>query len=323
MGWAMAKKKLTIQQRARIARKHENFVNLSDEAVQQGLVITRGKNKALVADDSGKHFLCMIRPDIMSLVVGDKVSWQPTTEGAGVIESVHPRAMLLSRTDRYGTVKALAANLTQMIVVIAPKPEPSDLLVDSYIVAAELMGVKLSIIFNKIDIDDTNLMGEYHKNYQSFCHQFITNSIKSPNLAELEALLKDEINIFVGQSGVGKSSIIRLLLPNLADEIATSPLSQIHEFGQHTTSNAYYFHLPFGGAIIDSPGVRSFGLGKIKPHDLLWGFKEFRPFIGLCKFRDCDHLSSANCAILNAVKKEQISEKRYKNYVKMLGLNLF
>lgn len=319
----MAKKKLTIQQRARIARKHASFANLSNEAIEQGLVITRGKNKALVVSASGEKYLCMIRPDILSLVVGDKVTWLPTTQGSGVIESVLPRDMMLSRTDKFGKVKPLAANLTQMIVVIAPKPEPSELLLDSYIVAAELMGLKLSLIFNKIDIDDAHLLDEYRKNYASFCHQLISNSIQSPNLGALENLLKDEINIFVGQSGVGKSSIIKLLLPTLADEIATSPLSHIHEFGQHTTSNAYYFNLPFGGAIIDSPGVRSFGLGKISPQDLLWGFKEFRPFIGHCKFRDCDHLSSANCAILNAVKKEQISEKRYKNYVKMLELNLF
>lgn len=319
----MAKKKLTIQQRARIARKHASFATLSHDAIEQGLVITRGKNKALVVSLSGEKFLCMIRPDILSLVVGDRVTWQRTTDGCGVIESVLPRDMVLSRTDKYGTVKPLASNLTQMIVVIAPKPEPSDLLLDSYIVAAELMGINLSIIFNKIDLDETHLYNEYKQNYSSFCHQLIANSIQAPNLVGLQNLLKDEINIFVGQSGVGKSSIIKLLIPNLADEIATSPLSQIHEFGQHTTSNAYYFNLPFGGAIIDSPGVRSFGLGKISAKDLLWGFKEFRPFIGHCKFRDCDHMSSAHCAILQAVKKEQISEKRYKNYVKMLGLNIF
>jgi ribosome biogenesis GTPase len=109
--------------------------------------------------------------------------------------------------------------------------------------------------------------------------------------------------------------LINFLLPE--QSIATSPLSNTHEFGQHTTSSSYYYHLPFSGAIIDSPGVRSFGLTQLNPTDLLWGFKEFRPYIGQCKFRDCQHEHDANCAILLALKNQRISQKRYENYVKL------
>jgi len=321
----MGKKRLSIQQKQRIARKHEAYhVDTSGE-VLEGLVITRSKNQALVESLDQIRYLCVIRPDIISVVVGDKVLWKKisSTATAGVVESVLPRTSELSRPDRYGHTKIMAANITQMIVVIAPKPEPSALLIDSYLVAAELLNLQVSIVFNKIDLDTENLYATYSEAYAPLCHAFIRTQIQSPNIQALEAILQNQRSIFVGQSGVGKSTLIQLLLPDFADMIATSPLSAIHEFGQHTTSNAFYFHLPFGGAIIDSPGVRSFSLGKVSPQDLLWGFKEFRPFIGKCKFRDCNHSSAVHCAIQDALKNNQISHKRYENYVKMLTQRSF
>ena len=312
----MAKKKLSIQQKARIAQKHKSYSLTEHRGLKEGRIITRSKNKALVESlDCSEQLLCAIRPDIESLVVGDLVLWQDEA----VIEAVLPRKTILSRPDRYGQVKLIAANITQMVIVIAPKPEPSDLLIDSYLVASELMGLKVSIVFNKLDIDEKLLCKDYQAQYQHLCYQFISSQKDTPNLLGLKNLLENEISIFVGQSGVGKSSLIQLLLPDLATQIATSPLSVNHEFGQHTTSNAYYFHLPYSGAIIDSPGVRSFGLGKTSKEDILWGFKEFRPFIGQCKFRDCNHTTAPQCAILSALKSEKISEKRYENYVKMIN----
>ena len=312
----MSKKKLSIQQKARIAQKHQSYSLDERHGLKEGRVITRSKNKALVESlDCSEQVLCAIRPDIESVVVGDKVLWQEEA----VVEAVLPRSTVLSRPDRYGQIKLIAANISQMIIVIAPKPEPSDLLIDSYLVAAELIGLKVSMVFNKLDIDEQKLHRKYKEDYQHLCHQFVTNQKNDPNLVGLQKLLQDEISIFVGQSGVGKSSLIQLLLPNVATQIATSPLSVIHEFGQHTTSNAHYLHLPYLGAIIDSPGVRSFGLGKASKEDVLWGFKEFRPFIGQCKFRDCNHITAPHCAILSALKLDKISEKRYENYVKMIN----
>jgi ribosome biogenesis GTPase len=312
----MSKKKLSIQQKARIAQKHQSYSLDEWHGLKEGRVITRSKNKALIESlDRSEQVLCAIRPDIESLVVGDMVLWQEEA----VVEAVLPRSTVLSRPDRYGQIKLIAANISQMIIVIAPKPEPSDLLIDSYLVAAELIGLKVSMVFNKLDIDEQKLHINYQEDYQHLCHQFVTNQKHAPNLAGLQRLLQDEISIFVGQSGVGKSSIIQLLLPDVATQIATSPLSVIHEFGQHTTSNAHYFHLPYSGAIIDSPGVRSFGLVKASKEDILWGFKEFRPFVGQCKFRDCNHMTAPYCAILSALKSDKISEKRYESYVKIMN----
>lgn len=317
----MGKKKLTIQQRTRIQNKQNAYEQLLTEGVvHQGLVITRTKNQAMVECSTGQQqVLCKIRPDITSLVVGDKVHWRPEGEQSGVVESVSTRDTELGRMDKYGHYKLLAANITQMIVVLAPKPEPSDLLVDSYLVAAALMNLQVSIIFNKTDLDDDShsLEKSFRHQYSNLVDHFISTNQQNPNLNQLEAILNHQKSIFVGQSGVGKSTLIQFMLPHMSDMIATSPLSTTHEFGQHTTSNAYYFHLPFGGAIIDSPGVRSFKLGYATAQDVIWGFKEFRPFLGQCHFRDCDHQTSPKCAILEAIKNKQISEKRYQNYVKL------
>jgi ribosome biogenesis GTPase len=314
----MSKKKLTIQQRHRIAQKQNAFASQQVDGVLDGLVITRSKNQALIESTlDGERVLCTIRPDINSLVVGDRVYWQYVTSQSGVVESVQSRQTELRRFDRYGQVKVMAANITQMVIVLAAKPQPSDLLIDSYLVASELLGMRVSMVFNKIDLDVDDLAQSYQRLYEPLCHAFITNQKNKPNLEKLEQILEQQNSIFVGQSGVGKSTLIQLLLPNFAAEIATSPLSTVHEFGQHTTSNAFYFHLPFGGGIIDSPGVRSFSLGQLEPKDILWGFKEFRPFLADCKFRDCDHQSTAHCGILEALKNNRISPKRYENYVKL------
>jgi ribosome biogenesis GTPase len=309
----MSKKKLNIQQKNRILKKQLNY---SPNDCLEGLVVTRTQNKALIESDKGDLTLSSIRPDLESLVVGDRVLWARDAEAQGVVMSVLPRQTELGRTDRYHHYKILAANITQMVVVIAPKPEPQTLLLDSYCVAAELNGLKLSIVFNKTDLDKEHEFQKVLQNaYHPLCRAFIENSIKNPNLTGFETILKNEVSIFVGQSGVGKSTLINFLLPE--QSIATSPLSNTHEFGQHTTSSSYYYHLPFSGAIIDSPGVRSFGLTQLNPIDLLWGFKEFRPYIGQCKFRDCQHEHDANCAILLALKNQRISQKRYENYVKL------
>jgi ribosome biogenesis GTPase / thiamine phosphate phosphatase len=309
----MSKKKLTQQQKMRIELKHQS---LEEHHLLKGLVITRGKNQALIeAPDVQQKILCNIRPDIRSLVVGDRVLWQKLSDEQGVVERVLPRQSQLGRPDRYQHYKILAANITQMIIVVAPKPIFSELLIDSYLVVAALMNIQVSLIFNKFDLDDGSEK-RLRQIYTPLVDHFITHSQTSPNQLGLEEILDHQISVFVGQSGVGKSTIIQWLLPD--QTIMTSPLSAIHEFGQHTTSNAYYFHLPRSGAIIDSPGVRSFGLWKVSPQDLIWGFKEFRPFIGQCKFRDCDHIQSPHCALKKAVDTQSISDLRYQNYIKLL-----
>jgi ribosome biogenesis GTPase len=315
----MSKKKLSLQQRQRISQKHQELrAELADDLFE-GLVITRTKNQALI--ESQKHHeqvLCAIRPDLATVVEGDRVCWRRTTTQQGVVESIFPRQTQISRFDRYGQEKILAANVSQMIIVIAPKPEPSELLIDSYLVGAEIFGIRACIVFNKKDLDQDNEFSRLKAIYAPLCHALVANDNLQPNLIGLHNILAEQQSIFVGQSGVGKSTIIQHLLPEQAETIATSPLSSTHHFGQHTTSATFYFHLAQAkGAIIDSPGVRAFSLGQLRPEQWLWGFKEFRPFIGQCRFRDCKHQSDPGCAIQEAVKNHAISPKRYENYVKL------
>ena len=314
---SMSRKKLSKQQLQRINQKQLAY---ADKDMQKGLIISRGKTQALVEIlDADAEIVCNIRADIDSVVVGDIVYWQQETANCGVIVAVLPRKTELGRYDKYHHFKILAANISQMIVVIAPKPEPSTLLLDSYLVAAACIGVKLALVFNKTDLDDDkqSLETYYRDLYQGLCAHVITNSQLRPNIQGFEAILAQEQSVFVGQSGVGKSSIINLILPE--QMLATLPLNAIHELGQHTTSNARLYHLPYEGVIIDSPGVRAFSLSHLKQADLFWGFEEFRQFIGLCRFRDCCHIKSPHCAIIEAVKQGKISKQRYENYVKMLA----
>jgi len=306
----MVKKKLTNQQKTRIAKKQQAF-DKSNALI--GLVITRGKKHALIESLFDKsEVLCTIRADVNSIVVGDKVYWQPE----GVIESVLPRQNELGRPDRYQKYKLLVANISHIVIVVAPKPLFSELLIDSYLVMANLLGIKVSIIFNKDDLDDNNNERLLRNMYSNLVDSFISHSqFRQDSLLAVQDLLHNQVSVIVGQSGVGKSTLINLLLPG--KELQTSPLSANHEFGQHTTSNAYYYHLSSSGAIIDSPGVRSFGLWELSKDKLLWGFSEFRPFIGKCKFRDCDHVTAPQCAIRAAVDAEQIATLRYYNYLKL------
>lgn len=315
----MSKKKLSLQQRQRIARKQQNLREQALEEVFQGLVVTRSKNQALV-ETTGMvdSVLCAIRPELKGLVVGDRVCWRPGLHGQGVVESIFPRTSELRRYDRYGHEKILAANVSQMLIVVAPVPEPSLLLIDSYLVAAELFGIRASIIFNKQDLDRDQLFLQMHSLYSSLDYRVIATDKYHPNMQALDEILNAEQSIVVGQSGVGKSTLIQQLLPHLQESIATSPLTNIHQLGQHTTSATYYFHLPKGGSIIDSPGVRAFNLGKVQAPDIVWGFKEFRPYIGQCQFRDCNHQTNSGCALLLALKNQSISPLRYQNYVKLV-----
>ena len=191
----MASKKLSHQQKNRILKKQQSY---SLKECLSGLVITRTQNKALIESDDGTMHLCIIRPDIESLVVGDKVLWQVDKSGHGVIVSVLQRQTELSRLDRFHKLKILAANITQMVVVVAPLPEPTTLLIDSYIVAAELIGVKVTIVFNKTDLDKNHALESMLRNdYANLCHAFIAHQKHLSDLKPFQELLKNEVSIFV------------------------------------------------------------------------------------------------------------------------------
>lgn len=313
----MSKRKITHQQSARINKKQEQLQQQSNElGLHEGLVLSRFGKQAEIETPEGQKLICNIRPAIDSLVAGDRVTWQAEGNQQGVVLSRHPRTTVLARPNLRGLSKAVAANITQMIIVAAPLPEISWPLLDAYLIVADILQLKPVILLNKIDLQSDEIQQRLREEYQSLNYDllFCTKASHS-GIESLKLILADQVSVFVGQSGVGKSSLISQILPE--EDIVTQSISELSELGQHTTSNSRYYHLPSGGAIIDSPGVREFGLGHVDKTLLARHYREFIPWLTQCKFRDCNHLDTPHCAILQALESGKISKNRYQNFVKL------
>lgn len=234
------------------------------------------------------------------------------------IRTVEARTGVLQRTDRQGKIKAIAANLTQVIAVTAPKPPFDPLLIDRYTIAAQHMGVKLLLVINKTDLlnDDDELKQQASSIkliYQSIGYTVVQcNSLSGEGLQTLSSELDGEVSILVGQSGVGKSSILNSLLPHRS--IKTGALSENSGLGRHTTSVTTWYELAAGGAIIDSAGVRQFALEHLSDVDIEAGFVEIANASTACKFRNCRHTSEPDCAVLKALNNNAIARQRYDNF---------
>lgn len=325
----MAKRRLSRQQKERIAKIQERrrqyleerakqaFDQADHNAPQEGQVMTRHGQNLVVADNKGELYRCLWRQNLGHIVCGDRVIWEPTEEGAGVVTALLERDSVLARPDYSGHEKPLAANITQLVVVLAPKPEPSEYLLDQYLVTAETIGVDTLIAFNKMDLlnnSGTEGLKERFEVYGEIGYPLVHISAKYEHgLDPLIERLADQTSILVGQSGVGKSSLIKALLPD--QEIQTGQLSKATGLGRHTTSASTCYRLPTGGQLIDSPGVRSFRLVALTRQQLEYGFREFRPYIGHCKFSDCRHREEPGCALLTAVEEGKIDARRLNNFL--------
>ncbi len=328
---AMSKRKLTRrqawrvekiqQERARRAARREADIEqalgggeLGPE--REGLVVAHYGTQVAVESPRGAVTRCHLRANLEGLVTGDRVVWcegDPT----GVVVAQLERHSVLSRPDPYGRLKPVAANIDQILVVIAPYPEPHANLVDRYLVASETVGIEPVIVLNKMDLlqRDPNLQARMEHLlaiYPTLGYRILHTSSKQGGLDELHAALRERTSVFVGQSGVGKSSLVNSLLPEA--DLKIGALSENTLKGTHTTTTAQLFHLPCGGALIDSPGIREFGLWHMTREQVELGFREFRPFLGSCRFRDCQHQQEPDCAILAAVESGAISSTRLESY---------
>lgn len=291
---------------------------------QAGRVIGRFGKHADVEDKDGNIHRCHMRRTIESVVCGDDVLFRPGKDQSlnisGVIELVEDRKSVLTRPDFYDGVKPVAANIDQIIIVSSVLPSLSLNIIDRYLVASEDVGITPIILLNKVELlsqEDLVQVENELQTYRDIGYQIILTSCKTlDGLEQLSACLTDKISVFVGQSGVGKSSLINALLPD-ADEI-TGEISDNSGLGQHTTTTAKLLHFPQGGDLIDSPGVREFALWHLPIERLTNGFKEFRHYLGGCKFRDCKHGNDPGCLIKEAVDKGEISLQRYQSYHKIL-----
>ncbi len=305
------------KRRQRLTEKAEQKLEQAEGEPQKGVVITRHGQNLVIADEAGRLHHCLWRRNVGHVVCGDNVVWQPTDNKNGVVTALLERQSVLARPDYSGREKPLAANITKLVVVLAPLPEPSEYLLDQYLVTAETIGVEAVIAFNKIDLLDQTAVQKLtrrFKCYEKIGYPLIQISAKFEHgLDPLIQHLGDATSILVGQSGVGKSSLINALLPD--QDVQVGRLSQATGLGRHTTSATTRYSLPGGGCLIDSPGVRSFRLVELSRSQLERGFREFAPFLGHCRFSDCQHLEEPECALRHAVETGEIDRRRLENFL--------
>ena len=283
-----------------------------------GLVTSRFGNRAEIEDQQGNPYICHIRRALQDLVTGDHVLWHPDAAAQeadrGVITEILPRRSVLERPIRYQGVKPVAANIDQIFVITAIEPPFSRRILDRYLVAIEQTGIDAFIVLNKTDLLEDNVeVYAAMAIYENLGYDVVTLSAKQDDgVTSLIERLGRNCSIFVGQSGVGKSSLVNLIIPDT--DTAVAELSDTSGLGTHTTTNSRLYHLPNGGLIIDSPGIREFGMDHLEPEMIAHGFREIQELAEHCKFRDCQHINEPQCAVKSAVSDGQIDTERYASY---------
>lgn len=279
-------------------------------------VVTATFGKHLLVDLArGEVLECVTRGRKHQIACGDRVMVAHTSVDQGVVEAVDPRSTLFFRSDAYRQ-KLLAANVTQIIVVAAVEPSVDEELLNRCIVAAEHNQVRVVIVLNKCDLHEkARPMLDTLNIYAELGYPVIPISAQEDAEA-LRPYLKNNTSILVGQSGMGKSTLINALIPDAA--VRTANISVALDSGKHTTTHTRLYHLDANSHIIDSPGLQEFGLHHLGNEEIENAFIEFRPFLGRCKFRDCQHMSEPGCAILQAITDGKISERRFMFFRKMI-----
>jgi len=323
----MAKRRLTDQQKRRIASNKNNLSKLqnpeknsSDNKIFHGLVVSHHGRKLVIETDDGQQYHCKLRQNLGDIACGDSVVIQIDKKDHGVVIAVNERKNLLEKTGFAGQAKIVAANIGQVVIVCSVEPEPNDYLIDRYLTAAENLPAEALIVINKIDLlNDKNksVIDSIKETYQNIGYPLIETSIKkNTGLTKLKQALKNTTSILVGLSGVGKSSLVKMLLPDI--EIRIGEISTVSKEGKHTTTVSSLYHLPDGGALIDSPGVRDFTPWNRDKEDIVNGFIELKPYQGYCKFSNCTHTTEPGCAITEALNKGELSQQRVNSFRKML-----
>jgi len=318
-----------------------------------GLVVKNYGQSLDIEDINNQQlYRCSFRQNLGAIVAGDEVIWQKLLKSQGINHSsqdkdliyngiviaVKERRSLLARPDSYGNKKTIAANIDQIFIINAPTsialdstinndstPRLNTGLIDRYLVTAENNHIQAIIVINKIDLLSAKELDEIKdklKIYNKLGYNIVyTSVLNQSQQTELNQLLSNKNSIFVGQSGVGKSSLLNFLLPEAQAKTATVSIANAK--GRHTTSAAQLYHMEKAGienaTLIDSPGIREFGLWDITKEDINSGFKEIKEFSQSCRFRDCKHETEPNCAILKALEDQLISSSRYNSYQKIIN----
>jgi len=282
-------------------------------------VIIAAHGRHYLAQTEAAKLQCVTRGKKSDVAVGDIVNLQMTSANQAVIESIAERKTLLYRSDQYKS-KLLAANLTQLFIVVATEPSFSDDLISRALVAADAAGIAAMIILNKIDVTESLFKTrERLALYAALGYQVHEVSARTAPDAACEILiplLQGQSSILIGQSGMGKSSLINLIVPDA--DIAVREISAALDTGKHTTTFTRLYTVDQDTSIIDSPGFQEFGLYHLSEGMLERAFPEFAPHLGHCKFYNCHHLNEPACAVLHAVKSGQIAPMRHALYQQLV-----
>lgn len=297
--------------------------------LMQGVVIKSTGSWYIVKTDNGKLLNCRIRgkfriQDIKStnpIVVGDKVLLSQEEDSFLIDELLDRKNIIVRKSVNLSKqTHILASNIDQAILVVTMQsPQTSTGFIDRFLVSAQAYGVDVVILFNKTDLYDKAtlvLLEERRSIYEKIGYYCLSKSTLNDDLSDIKELMKGKVNVISGHSGVGKSTLLNSIQPNL--NITTQEISEQHQQGQHTTTFSEMHDLNFGASIIDTPGVRGFGLIEMDKYELGDYFVEFFKLKSNCKFNNCLHINEPKCAVKLALENGEIAPSRYKNYLNML-----
>ena len=306
-------RKLSKQQKSRIEKRRQTLKN----DWLNGLVVNRFVDSAMIQASDGSLLHCKLRQSLGSLVVGDLVFYSKDKNDF-TVEAIHERVNCIAQTLSPRKSKLLVANIGQLVIINAISPGIDTLMIDTLIAASELNNINPVLVLNKIDLLDKDGLPEKITLYKELGYTVLyTCAISDIGIDKLAAQLENQASIFVGHSGVGKSSLSNVLIPNLSQQ--TKNLTPAG-CGSHTTSTSHLFDLPQGGCLIDSPGIREFKFHGLSLFEAEKCFKEFQPYVGKCKFRNCTHHNEPCCAIIEAVNNNYIKASRYSNFKSLLKI---
>lgn len=282
-------------------------------------VITTYSRRMRLRLADGREVDARIKGKRVKPVCGDRVDAEPIeNESDWLITGIAKRRNELTRPNMRGQVEVLAANIDYLVVVAAAEPRPDWFIVDRYLCAAELMGIDACVVFNKSDLDTSAARYELDTYFDIGYDVVACSALSGDGMDNLRKLLASHCAIIVGQSGVGKSSIINTLL---GDEVQkTAEISDKSREGRHTTVNSAMISLPGGGAIIDSPGVRDFAPALESSTIASQGFREIRDAAQECRFANCRHLREPGCAVKDRCESGAISPRRYESFKRVVNL---
>ncbi|MCL1623611.1 ribosome small subunit-dependent GTPase A [Moraxella sp. Tifton1] len=334
------RRRLTKNQTRQIQKNQDNFID--DGTLACGVIVSHfGKQldvqitqlptiapKQPTELKIGDIWRCHARTNLPMMAAGDEVKFSVcATASMGRIESLSDRRTLITRPDRYNKVKPVAANVDTLAIVFAPLPKPATNLIDRYLLVARFSGVQPLLVLNKADLlGDFDEVAQIFQEYQLLGERYgfkvmQTSSISQSGIHELKSQLNDGLTIFAGQSGVGKSSLINHILPNANQ--STNVISVASQLGQHTTTTSRL--LAFDdtdlakGGIIDTPGIREYGIWHLSSDDVMMGFDELSEIHGECRFRDCNHAQDTKgCAFWRAVADGRVLARRLESFNELI-----